>query len=101
MKCGLEILVALRSRLPNQQPNEISTNNNKSRAAGDGLYFISFSVVAWMDVFTRREYQDILVDSISFCQKNKSLKNILLLHHAKPCSFYYVFRKWKLIGYIA
>ncbi|MBI4947361.1 MAG: transposase [Bacteroidetes bacterium] len=40
----------------------------------DGLYFVSFSVVGWMDVFVRREYQDILVDSISFCQKNKELK---------------------------
>jgi putative transposase len=39
----------------------------------DGLYFVSFSVVAWMDVFTRRAYQDILVESIAFCQKNKNL----------------------------
>jgi putative transposase len=41
---------------------------------GDGLYFVSFSVVGWLDVFTRREYQEILVDSIGFCQKNKNLK---------------------------
>jgi len=40
----------------------------------DGLCFLSFSVVGWMDVFTRREYQEILVDSIGFCQKNKNLK---------------------------
>lgn len=40
----------------------------------DGLYFVSFSVVGWIDVFTRREYQDILVDSIAFCQKNKEMK---------------------------
>ena len=40
----------------------------------DGLYFVSFSVVGWMDVFIRRAYQDILVDSIAFCQKNKNLK---------------------------
>ncbi|HTA26763.1 MAG TPA: transposase [Bacteroidia bacterium] len=40
----------------------------------DGLYFVSFSVVGWIDVFTRRNYQDILVDSISFCQANKNLK---------------------------
>ena len=40
----------------------------------DGLYFVSFSVVGWIDVFTRREYQDILVDSIIFCQRNKNFK---------------------------
>ena len=40
----------------------------------DGLYFVTFSVVGWMDVFTRREYQDILVENLAFCQKNKLLK---------------------------
>jgi len=40
----------------------------------DGLYFVSFSVVGWIDVFIRREYQNILIDSIAFCQKNKNLK---------------------------
>ncbi len=41
---------------------------------GDGLYFVTFSVIGWIDVFIRREYQDILVDSILFCQKNKNFK---------------------------
>jgi len=40
----------------------------------EGLYFVSFSVVGWIDVFTRREYQDILTESIKFCQENKNLK---------------------------
>lgn len=40
----------------------------------DGLYFVSFSVVGWLDVFTRREYQDILVESIAFCQLNKGFQ---------------------------
>ncbi|HTB07502.1 MAG TPA: transposase [Bacteroidia bacterium] len=40
----------------------------------DGLYFVSFSVVGWIDVFTRREYQEILVESIAYCQKNKNFK---------------------------
>lgn len=44
------------------------------KTTSDGLYFVSFSVVGWMDVFIRREYQNILVDSISFCQANKNLK---------------------------
>ena len=40
----------------------------------DGLYFVSFSVVGFMDVFTRRNYQEILVDNFIFCQLKKGLK---------------------------
>ena len=38
------------------------------------LYFVSFAVVFWIDVFTRNEYRDILLDSWRFCQKEKGLK---------------------------
>ena len=40
----------------------------------EGLYFISFAVVGWLDVFTRNEYKDLLIESIEFCQKNKGLE---------------------------
>ena len=40
----------------------------------EGLYFVSFAVVEWLDVFTRNEYKDILLDSLSFCQKNKGME---------------------------
>ncbi|RFZ95697.1 transposase [Mucilaginibacter conchicola] len=40
----------------------------------DGLYFVTFSVVRWIDVFSRREYKDIVVDSINYCIKAKGLK---------------------------
>ena len=46
----------------------------KYKTHSDGLYFVSFSVVDWIDVFTRREYQEILVESISFCQLHKKLQ---------------------------
>jgi len=39
----------------------------------DGVYFITFATVGWVDVFTRREYKDILIDSLQFCQKEKGL----------------------------
>lgn len=38
------------------------------------LYFVSFSVVYWIDVFIRNEYKDILLDSLRFCQKEKGLE---------------------------
>ena len=37
-------------------------------------YFVSFSVVEWLDVFTRNEYKDILIDSLHFCQKEKGME---------------------------
>ena len=37
-------------------------------------YFVTFSVVRWIDVFTRREYKDILVDSLNYCIENKGLE---------------------------
>lgn len=37
------------------------------------VHFITCSVVEWVDVFTRKIYADILVDSLKFCQENKGL----------------------------
>ena len=47
--------------------------SEKYKTDSDGLYFVTFSVVSWIDVFTRREYQDILTDSIAYCQQHKNL----------------------------
>ncbi|WP_228372246.1 transposase [Chryseobacterium gregarium] len=40
----------------------------------EGLYFISFAVVGWLDVFIRTEYKEMLLESLRFCQKNKGLE---------------------------
>ncbi|MEX1003070.1 MAG: transposase [Crocinitomicaceae bacterium] len=40
----------------------------------DAPYFVSFAVVEWLDVFTRNEYKDILLDSLRFCQKEKGME---------------------------
>jgi len=40
----------------------------------EGLYFISFAVVGWLDVFIRNEYKEILLENLRFCQKNKGLE---------------------------
>lgn len=36
-------------------------------------YFITFTVVNWIDVFTRNEYREIIIDSTNYCIKNKGL----------------------------
>jgi putative transposase len=48
--------------------------SEKYKTHSDGLYFVSFSVVGWMDVFVRRQYQEILIDSITYCQQHKNLQ---------------------------
>tara|TARA_B100000780_G_C21114313_1_gene450651 strand:- start:1636 stop:2202 length:567 start_codon:yes stop_codon:yes gene_type:complete len=40
----------------------------------EGVYFVSFAVVEWLDVFTRNEYKDLFLESLSFCQKNKGME---------------------------
>jgi len=37
------------------------------------IHFVTFAVVNWIDVFTRREYKDIIVESLRHCQKEKGL----------------------------
>lgn len=40
----------------------------------DKPYFITFAVVGWINVFARKRYVDILLESIQFCQMNKGLE---------------------------
>jgi hypothetical protein len=37
-------------------------------------FFITFATVGWVDVFTRPEYVDIILESIRFCQLGKGLQ---------------------------
>ncbi|NQY29049.1 MAG: transposase [Flavobacteriaceae bacterium] len=38
------------------------------------LYFLTFSTVEWIDVFTSKKYRDVVVDSLAYCQKEKGLQ---------------------------
>lgn len=57
----------------------------------EGVYFITATVVGWVDVFTRNMYRDILIDSFRFCQKNQGLQVhawVLMPNHFHMiCSF--------------
>jgi len=39
-----------------------------------GLYFVTLTVVGGIDVFTRYDYCDLLVDSLNFCIEHKHLR---------------------------
>ncbi|MGB4846624.1 MAG: transposase [Saprospiraceae bacterium] len=40
---------------------------------GNG-YFLTFTVVDWVDVFTRKIYRDIVLDSFTYCRNHKGLQ---------------------------
>jgi putative transposase len=48
------------------------------------MYFVTFTVVNWIDVFTRNIYKDLFIESLSFCIKEKGLKVYafcIMTHH--------------------
>ncbi len=40
---------------------------------GGAVYFITCTVNKWVDVFTRKIYSDIIIDSLNYCVENKGL----------------------------
>ena len=38
-----------------------------------GLYFITITVLGWIDLFTRNEYRYCFLDSMEYCRKHKGL----------------------------
>jgi putative transposase len=39
----------------------------------DGVYFITLTVLEWINIFTKKEYFHVLRDSLRFCIQNKGL----------------------------
>jgi len=40
----------------------------------DGVYFVSFATVNWIDVFIRPDYCEIITDSLNYCVKNLGME---------------------------
>lgn len=36
-------------------------------------YFLTLTVVGWIDVFTRKNHKDVIIDSLRYCIENKGL----------------------------
>lgn len=39
----------------------------------DDKYFVTFTIVNWIDIFTRKDYKIIIVDSLNYCIEQKGL----------------------------
>ena len=42
-------------------------------ASTDELYFVTLTVTDWIDVFTRRIYNDFIIENLAWCQQHKKL----------------------------
>jgi REP element-mobilizing transposase RayT len=40
----------------------------------NSIYYLTFTIVDWVDVFTRNEYKVVIVDSLNYCIENKGLE---------------------------
>ena len=40
----------------------------------NGVYFLTFTIIDWIDLFTRKEYSIIVVDSLNYCINEKHLE---------------------------
>lgn len=48
-------------------------------------YFVTFTVLGWVDVFTRKVLADELIKNIQYCQRNKGLRvfaYVVMSNHA-------------------
>lgn len=39
----------------------------------DGSYYLTLTVVGWIDAFTRLNHRNVIIDSLDYCIKNKGL----------------------------
>ncbi len=45
-----------------------------SKLEAGSVYFLTMTVVDWVDIFTREDYRYIIIDSLKYCQNEKGLE---------------------------
>lgn len=53
-------------------------------APTDQLYFVTLTIVDWIDLFTRRLYNECIVENLAYCQQHKKLNiyaYVLMTNH--------------------
>ena len=48
--------------------------SHKYKFHQNGLFFITMTVVGWIDIFTRKEYADEIIKNLNFCIDEKGLE---------------------------
>ena len=53
----------------------------------DGAHFLTFQVVGWVDLFTRRDYRNVVIESFKYRQQHKGLNLlafVIMSNHIIP-----------------
>ena len=48
--------------------------NKKLTASTNETYFVTLTVINWIDIFTRPIYKNLLIDNMEYCRKEKGLE---------------------------
>ncbi|TSJ43945.1 transposase [Mucilaginibacter corticis] len=40
----------------------------------EDIFFVTFTIVDWVDIFTRPAYKQLIIDSLAYCQQHKRLE---------------------------
>jgi putative transposase len=40
----------------------------------EGMYYLTFQVINWIDIFTRPVYRDIIIENLKYCQEPASAR---------------------------
>ncbi len=40
----------------------------------ESAYYLTLQIVHWVDIFSRKIYRDIVIDSLKYCKKEKGLE---------------------------
>ena len=73
-------------------------------AKSNDLFFVTLTIVGWIDIFTRNDYRQLIIDNLNYCRKHKGLRvfhyvimpnhiHLLLTADEKPLSD--IFRDFK------
>jgi putative transposase len=54
--------------------NDNTMSEKRKTMESGGCYFMTCTIVGWVDVFSRQRYRQIVVDSLKYCQAHKGLK---------------------------
>ena len=44
------------------------------KTSPDDLYFVTLTVVGWVDLFSRETYKNIIVENLKYCQEKEKLQ---------------------------
>ncbi len=47
--------------------------SEKYKTYPNGTFFVTLTIVGWIDVFTRAEYCELIVENLNYCVSHKGL----------------------------